>query len=61
MLSLKTFRAIPFVMLLLVASSKGAEAENAFFESKVRPLLAERCYQCHSKKAVEDGKLKGGL
>lgn len=61
MLSLKTVRAITFVMMLLVAGSKGAEAENAFFESKVRPLLAERCYQCHSKKAVEDGKLKGGL
>ena len=29
-----------------------------FFESKVRPLLADNCYNCHSNKAE---KLKGGL
>ena len=34
-------------------------AEQAdFFERKVRPLLAETCYQCHSHSA---DKLKGGL
>ncbi|HET6406818.1 MAG TPA: DUF1549 domain-containing protein, partial [Chthoniobacteraceae bacterium] len=30
----------------------------AFFESKVRPLLVDRCYECHSAKAE---KVKGGL
>ncbi|GEP43673.1 PSD1 and planctomycete cytochrome C domain-containing protein [Brevifollis gellanilyticus] len=30
----------------------------AFFESKIRPVLAEHCYECHS---VEAGKSKGGL
>jgi hypothetical protein len=29
-----------------------------FFETKVRPLLVEQCYQCHSSQAK---KLKGGL
>ncbi|MFM8469645.1 MAG: c-type cytochrome domain-containing protein, partial [Limisphaerales bacterium] len=29
-----------------------------FFEKRVRPLLAERCYECHSASAK---KLKGGL
>ncbi len=29
-----------------------------FFESKIRPLLADHCYSCHSAKAE---KLKGGL
>ena len=29
-----------------------------FFESKVRPLLVEHCYECHSANAK---KLKGGL
>ena len=29
-----------------------------FFESKVRPLLADKCYKCHSNKAE---KLKAGL
>jgi mono/diheme cytochrome c family protein len=30
----------------------------AFFESKVRPVLADHCYKCHSAKAE---KIKGGL
>ena len=48
--------------MLMVGTASGAtEAEDAFFESKVRPLLAERCYQCHSETAADDGKLKGGL
>lgn len=32
--------------------------QTAFFEDKVRPILTEHCYQCHS---VEKGKSKGGL
>ena len=32
--------------------------EHDFFESKIRPVLAEKCYGCHS---VESGKSKGGL
>ena len=30
----------------------------AFFESKIRPVLAEQCYECHSATAT---KIKGGL
>src|SRR2546423_5209891 len=30
----------------------------AFFESKIRPLLAERCFECHSSSSK---KIKGGL
>src|SRR5687768_13005210 len=30
----------------------------AFFESKIRPVLVERCYECHSTEAK---KIKGGL
>ena len=29
-----------------------------FFESKIRPLLADKCYKCHSK---EGDKIRGGL
>ncbi len=34
----------------------GADAGMAFFESKIRPVLAEHCYSCHSFKAE---KIKG--
>ena len=32
--------------------------EQAFFESKIRPVLAQKCYECHSAQAK---KIKGGL
>ncbi|MEZ6110310.1 MAG: DUF1549 domain-containing protein [Pirellulaceae bacterium] len=43
----------------LAASAKSIPAEDlAYFESKVRPLLAHRCYECHSE---GKGKSKGNL
>lgn len=35
--------------------------ELKFFESKIRPVLVEQCYGCHSQGAVKANKLKGGL
>ncbi len=32
-----------------------------FFEEKIRPVLAERCYQCHSAEAARRGMLMGKL
>ena len=53
------------VILLLACSAAPAGADESlspadlqFFESKVRPLLAERCQGCHSAKAK---KQRGGL
>src|SRR5262245_11662308 len=51
------------VASLLVCATQGAaramdEAGVEFFESRVRPLLAEHCYGCHSAKAE---KVKAGL
>jgi hypothetical protein len=46
--------------LLLAATARAAEppAEQAeFFEKKVRPVLVEHCFKCHSGQ----GKVKGGL
>jgi hypothetical protein len=47
--------------LLVVAIAEAMAAvspqDAAFFESRVRPLLAERCFECHS----HDKKIKGGL
>jgi len=34
------------------------DAEIAFFESKIRPLLVKHCYECHSQSADN---VKGGL
>ncbi|MFK5924520.1 MAG: DUF1553 domain-containing protein [Verrucomicrobiota bacterium] len=39
---------------IISASPSGVE----FFEKKIRPILAGRCYKCHSE---ESGKRKGGL
>ena len=47
--------------LLIDAPVEAAGPETAgleFFESKVRPVLVEHCFKCHSDKAP---KLKGGL
>ncbi|MDY3561259.1 PSD1 and planctomycete cytochrome C domain-containing protein [Gemmata sp. JC673] len=32
-----------------------------FFETKIRPVLVEQCYKCHSETAEKDKKLKAGL
>jgi hypothetical protein len=49
------------LLLMLLAWDTGvarAEPEREFFEKKIRPVLAEHCYACHSQQAT---KLKGGL
>ena len=35
--------------------------ELEFFEQKIRPVLVQHCYSCHSEKAAADGKLKANL
>lgn len=53
---------LPVVVVAVVAAASSACAEDAasvaFFESKIRPVLVEHCYECHS---TESGKSKGGL
>lgn len=47
------------IVLLLAAGVRAADpAGIAFFEQKIRPLLVEHCYECHSERAK---KVKGGL
>src|ERR1041384_3954772 len=45
-----------FVIAALLFSSRAADTE--FFERKIRPVLVEHCYKCHS---AQSEKLKGGL
>ncbi len=47
--------------LALVSATRAAEltrAQSDFFENKVRPVLVNSCYKCHS---TQSEKLKGGL
>jgi hypothetical protein len=53
---IETLAAVVFLTGHLAAAPSGDEI--AFFESKIRPLLSEHCYDCHSSKSE---KIKGGL
>ena len=55
-LIVSTLFALAARLPLTAAAPPPTAADLAFFESKVRPLLIERCYECHS-----DKKQKGGL
>jgi len=41
-----------------VIESQSSAEQIAFFEKKIRPVLAEKCYKCHAKDAE---KIKGGF
>ena len=45
-------------VLLCLLAQPGDRSGVDFFETKIRPVLVERCYECHSP---ESKKLKGGL
>jgi hypothetical protein len=52
---------------LVLSSAFAANAQEAtpeqlqFFENRIRPVLVEQCYECHSQQAATEGKLRGGL
>src|SRR5688572_15725080 len=50
-------RTLPAIAVLALSFPAGADPGFDFFEKKVRPLLAERCFECHSPAK----KVKGGL
>ena len=41
-----------------LTAQESAADKNFFFESKIRPLLVEHCYECHSQ---QSNSIKGGL
>src|SRR5437660_1095787 len=45
-------------LLVFAAAARAQDAGVEFFEKKVRPVLVEHCYQCHSHQAK---KQRGGL
>lgn len=66
-MSIDTQPMISRLALICTALALAAKADDiapdklAFFESKIRPVLADQCYGCHSAAAKEKGKLKAGL
>ena len=53
------FYSLCFASIPLLASAKDLTREQIeFFEKKVRPVLVNNCYRCHSKEATS---LKGSL
>jgi hypothetical protein len=66
---MRRVRALLAITFLSATGAFGAESGVEFFEKRVRPVLVERCYECHStaKKAkggllldTRNGLLKGG-
>jgi Protein of unknown function (DUF1549)/Protein of unknown function (DUF1553)/Planctomycete cytochrome C len=57
------FTLLHFSSVALCAGSDWTDESEKleFFENKVRPLLVEHCYNCHSKEAEAKGTLKAGL
>jgi hypothetical protein len=53
------------IVLLTLPADVRAQAEPAkgddFFEQKIRPVLVQHCYSCHSAAAEQNKKLKGKL
>ncbi len=58
--------AVLAVLAIVMAPAQSSAAdldpkEADFFEKKIRPVLTEHCYSCHSAEAEAKKKLKGGL
>ena len=51
-------KAVLLLLGLLLPGVSVGEDDLTFFESKIRPLLAAHCYECHSARSSE---VKGGL
>ena len=51
---------LSFVHSPAVAEQPSAE-DVKFFESKIRPVLVQKCYQCHSQEAIKNGEQGGEL
>ncbi len=49
------------VWLTPEAIAESGDAGIEFFEKSIRPVLVKHCYECHSAKADEGGKLQAGL
>lgn len=58
LMRIMTFGAALAAAILWSAPAMGVTPELEFFEKRIRPVLVEHCYECHS---ATSAKLKGGL
>ena len=64
MFNMKQFAVIALVLATVppaVAQASANDAGLEFFEQKIRPVLVEQCYGCHSVSARDSKKLQGQL
>ena len=53
---------MPALVMVVSTTTIAADEEGVqFFEQKIRPVLVEHCYGCHSVEAQTQKKLQGGL
>lgn len=52
---------LPGLSQAVHAASPPGPKDIEFFEQKIRPVLVQQCYACHSKEAQAAKKLRGGL
>ena len=60
----KSTNALVIVLILIfgfTASICCAQTSDVFFETRIRPVLAQYCYRCHSAEAASKDQLKGDL
>ena len=59
---LLTLASLSAAMPNMAAETRPIDTEELeFFESEIRPLLANKCYSCHSAQSETKGKLKANL
>src|SRR5438876_11427193 len=47
--------AIAVLICACIADAQPSQDGNEFFEKKIRPLLASKCYACHGEKIASSG------
>ena len=55
---LSQMMAFAICLIAVVVRGRAESGSDEFFEARIRPVLAEHCYECHSASAK---KVKGGL
>ncbi len=58
---LRTALTLALLVPALASAAEPDAKQVEFFENKIRPVLVEHCYKCHSAEVEKAKKLKGGL